>query len=1110
MPFADDKTPHIKMEDLASLPGDAIIIVCDSTTEALRRIPSAVVMSPKKYKALLDEIARLKAQLQTDKPATPSECHLKGKVDNNAVLLQATFVVVTDRDNAAVTLGCPQAWATSAQIEGRTPLIRADTNGFLVRIEKPGKYRLTLDLIVPLAVRTGNERGFELSLPHAAINSIELELPDNAKDVQVGGRPLNDPQLAGLVLSNRRLRGGLGRGTVDKLDLAWKESRPSSGAPVVTAEGSIQVRLEPSEQVTQADLLLKVEGEPRDSWRLFVPLDAEVKVLPPDDRRVQMIETANQAFASLRTIRLKQPSAERFRVQVTARTPLPSKGKLTPVGPFLVVGATRQTGSLLVRNLVRNLHVDYREHGDMKQRRLTDEQTRDPTVVASFTYGNVPWVDKPKGTTGPFSLSWLDLETEMVRTRARTRVAHALSLRPGSPREAPRWDVVSTITPVSKWTDVDRLKVVVPVRWVPADKDLQIGQDKESRFVTFPTALLARDGSSQPLTLAGRYEAPREATGRAILKLPWPEGAVEQCEVTVQVPRDSEVSLHNADSSDLELVKQTGTNEQTWRYRRVPAGEPAIEVDWRPYRPELQVTSVVDLTLGGTRGDLRHELLLQAQRGAFASIALLVPEAVRDSLRVEGGTLQASRDDAVKPPGFRRFFVAGKFTGTECRLVLHYSADLRVKGQAPIAGEPFAVPLVRPEEATRGETKVRVWAEPGYSPLPLGGPLWDEKNVEEVKDHGGLPILVLQSQKLDAPLVLRAGKQAADVTVLVERALVRAQLLEGGGQSYRVSFQLRQLADRFLDVELPGPVATLNLKVALNRRKLTPDIVNAAGQQTDGGNFARLRLGPELIRQTTLLELSYQLQPGRTASSPLRATLQPPKLRGAPETVPTRWQVSLPSNRILLAPESASGLERRWVRLGWLLAYRLKRDEVDFEREFEASLPPELRSSSERVDSESAAVPALVCWQDSAGPILLTHAPRQAWLLVCSLVLLILGLGLFWLARPRSGDGGPMAAWLWPILAFLTVAVGVAVLFWPAALWAVVYGCEPGALVLLGVVAFQWTLHQRSRRQIVYLPSFSRKPPGSSLLRKNSSHRQPHGEPSTIDAPPPNAAGPVS
>jgi hypothetical protein len=82
----------------------------------------------------------------------------------------------------------------------------------------------------------------------------------------------------------------------------------------------------------------------------------------------------------------------------------------------------------------------------------------------------------------------------------------------------------------------------------------------------------------------------------------------------------------------------------------------------------------------------------------------------------------------------------------------------------------------------------------------------------------------------------------------------------------------------------------------------------------------------------------------------------------------------------------------------------------------------------------------------------------------------------------------------------VALAVAAAALRWPMALANVAYGCEPGAVVLVAFAAVQWLLHERYRRQVVFLPSFSRGRAGSSLLRAGA--QRPHGEPSTVDAPP--------
>jgi hypothetical protein len=46
----------------------------------------------------------------------------------------------------------------------------------------------------------------------------------------------------------------------------------------------------------------------------------------------------------------------------------------------------------------------------------------------------------------------------------------------------------------------------------------------------------------------------------------------------------------------------------------------------------------------------------------------------------------------------------------------------------------------------------------------------------------------------------------------------------------------------------------------------------------------------------------------------------------------------------------------------------------------------------------------------------------------------------------------------------------------------------------------QWFFQRRYRRQVVFMPGFTRLATGSSLVKHGSSHR-PRAEPSTVDAP---------
>ncbi|HZV05772.1 MAG TPA: hypothetical protein VE999_11880 [Gemmataceae bacterium] len=1147
LPASDSKkTNEQRKMDLSSLPADVVIFICEHANEALDLVPKAVVLRPDRYQALLDQIAKLKKEIdkpRSEKITPPTRCFLRGKVESGAVHIEAEFAGTAEHADTLVALGCNQAGASAAETDGRMAQIRrAETGSFLVRIEKPGEYHIKLDLLLPLASREGTRRGFELTLPHAVITKLELDLPAECTDVRVGGQLVKELQQTGLELKNNHLSGNPGLGPVDKLDLSWNLARQGAEDSVRTAEGRILARLDAAGLTTEADLLLKTEGAPAKTWSLLIPKNAEIKVLPSEkeDRVEHRIETAEQPFASLRTIHLKEARTEPLRVQVKVPLlPLHGSDSIIPVGPFFVLNTARQTGTVRVRNQVRNLHLDYRGHGDMQLRRLDTEESKgeSPATVATLVYSNIPMEENPDGVSGPKSRSWLDLEAVLVPVQARMRVSHTLTLRSSGPNSGKdtgvrQWEVLTAISPATKWSEAEQLEILVPADWSLIDENVRVvakhvsgvndGESKQplttpdlsARWLTIPTFLLRAPTQSQ--RLEGRYQAKYKAGEHAVLKLPRPQGTIESCEIKIEAPVDAEVFLNNADQVNLELTRQPRPNEQTWRCRSVPADGLGIEVSWRPYRPELRAFSVVDLTLRGNRGEVRQELRLQMPPSPPSFVNLRVPAAIGNSFQIKDDqgrdvqTLQTEvRNSASKVPSSNsdsRLRIPTPSKAGEWKLVLNYRFSDAVFGVPDAVGRgsqerqpivesrqavPFVVPLVTAEQATGGELKVRIWSEPGFVPR-AASPHWEERNVEEVKDRD-LPILVLHANRLDAPLRLLVGEEATGLAVLVERAQMRVQLLESGAQNWRASFRLRQLSWRNLEVLLPAPAATLTARFLLNGIKITPDIVNEKGEHTFGGDIARLHLSPDLVRQTASLEVLFQSPPGRNGASPLRSLLQPPRILRA-MAMPAYWEVSIPANRVLLAPESGAGVERIWTRRGFLWA-------AGFSPTVPSSPSPQPGIEISWAMGEPI---ALVCWQDQTMPIVLTHVPHLGWLLVCSLGLLVVGLGLSWSARPQANGGGRIAPWFWMLLAFLILAIAVAALFWPTMLCAIAYGCEPGALVIVAILSLQWLMHRRYRRQIVFLPSFSRSRGGSSLIRKTPSNRPQSGEPSTVDAPPPS------
>jgi hypothetical protein len=991
-----------------------------------------------------------------------------------------------------------------------------------VWVEKPGDHTLTLDLILAVSTRPAagqptSTQGFVLDLPRAAMTRLELDLPGGVRDVRIGGKPLAETLVKH---RNNQLAGPLG--AAERLDLSWKPAQAPSASAVLAADGAIEVHIDDRQVKSEARLTLSVLGGQTRQWSLLVPPGAEVKPASGDEGRIDRIAATEQKQASLRVIHLKEATANPLTVLITSTRPAPKPGtgKPVPIGPFTVLGAVRQAGNVLVSNTVADWHLEFTPHGDLTRRGASDEELRrDAALVAAFRYGPAG------GDRG--AVSWLDLEAQSVRGQIKTRSAHVLDLRIDG--DGPRWQVQTTMTVTPRWADVDRFTVQIPSdcefngETSAPERVRAVHYDMAARRVEFKLTRGSAQPSLQPFvvtiecTYSGAVNA--EARGQARLTLPRAQGTIEQeGTVTVRVPASLELLPDRergpGESSGLELVKQT-THELQWRCPRRSSTSPArVEVAWQPYRPPVSVASQIDLTLFGQEGQVRQVLRYRLPEPALAPprLTLRVPEAVVNSLRVkQGGRLVASTEGAGGA-GFRTFDLrppANLASGRPEEGPVTRSFVVELDYSFPIQVRPdgrFAVPLAMPDMTAQGETRLRVWSDSGNVPSsPPSG--WTERNIEEVPNNPRLPVLVLHSSRTDLPLTLRFGEAGATATALIEMALVRVEIHEDGVQVYRVGYRVSRLAGRELVFELPAPVNPIGLTATFNGKRVAVD-QPAVDRPEQKVRLARLRLSPDLLRKPAILELSYQLTPDRTDTTVISTTLQAPRLLGEAGGVSTLWQITAPPGWVVISPEAGPATGRTWGWRGWLLAPRSGSTAADQERWLAGGeLPASVAETSTGVR------PTLVLWRDSTPTVQLTHAPQLAWLLACSLVLVLLGLmlsrlplihhaqeGMNGAVSPSGRARSTASVWAWVLLSVLVAAVVLGVLLWPTLAGQIAYGCQPGAVVLLLVAGVQWLLHERYRRQLVFLPSFSRTRPGSSLMRQEAA-RAAHGEPPTVDAP---------
>lgn len=1062
--------PPARPFDFSKLPPNTIIVIGEEGKDALQQ-PGVIVLTPDKFKEMLDQIEQLKKQANPDRAEAPSRCKISGRIEGDVVYLQLQYEFETRKRKTLISLGgqksSPNAatvWPTGVSLDdGKLPLLPPPgDDGLTVQIDPPGPHKLTLDLELLISARgaKGSERGFEIGLPRAAITTIDfLDVPEVIRELRCNARP----RAAKDLNSRNGQRTPTPLGAADRLEVTWKGPGPQQVQPLQTAQGTLDVRIDETQVTTEAELNLQMKSGQTGVWQIQAPpppqASLELDVAPTDPRAPVVTPPPADAKVPVWTIKLREPSDEPLKVRIHARQP--RAGRTVAVAPFAVLQAIQQSGTITV-SVPPELRFKARPRNEVSQREVPEELRKATSNVALFNYWNLP-----PGKADQLTAPALDLEVETVKGALESETAYHLRLTEQG------WQVTATfdVTPVR--TAVERLELDLPAEYdFKASPALLVEPDPE---VKEPMAgrragvLKLAQKQTRPfkLTLEGTFPAPKSQSP-ALVPLP---------RLLQTLDRGARLTVTLPEASELMAVREPGTDplppdkgERAWRLDKTP---PRVEVSWRDHRAELAVESVINVTLTDGQALVQQRLRILAAPEGIKELLLRSADMPKDRAPLVNGQSLEER--------LPRLWAAPLKQGA---VSLEYTVLFR--------GRSFPVPLLWPEGATRCVTRLRVWSEAGTLPEVEGG-AWEHLPYEVVQDRDSLPALVLRSSSPEPKLRLRlsgASEDSEAATRLlpphhVDKALIQAIVTDGGQQTYRARFLLSRVGSPILDVDLPGTPAELGLEVLLDGLAVTTiQGVNERGEKSATGHTARLHLEPRLYRKPAVLDVRYQLAPVEGASR-WQTTLSPPKLRGSVHWGQVRWLVALPSEWVALCPGSRATVEQRLGLRNNLLAPRPALSAADLERWFHAE-----------GDESNLPHAELVCSQAHLGTLHLWHFPQQGWLLICSLSFLAVGLALYFAALPR-----PL---FWGLLVVVGLGVLAVDLVWPGILMSVLYGCEPGVIVLLVVVGVQWFLQRRYRRQVVFMPGFSRRPAGSSIVRngsKSGSHRL-RGEPSTVDVPP--------
>lgn len=1103
----------IPLEKLKTSP-NTLVIVVESMLDAMALFPKLVVMTPEQYQDLKDQIKTLQQQLKIDE-VSPHGCRLYGKLEGDSLALRAEFTFKTYQPRTKVFLGLLGAVLTDAgQLDGQQAFPEPfEKRGFFVPIEKEGEHQLTLNLSVKVDVKkvapSGTERGVDLGLPMAAVQNLELELPANIKEFRANDE-LEKPKSPG--------RWSLALGRSKQLKLSWKDPLPqSSNTTSFVADGVVNVHIDEMQVHVKGDLFVEDRRVPVKEWQILLPAQAKAKIYSPTGLEYSL--NGPDGNSLYHTFKAPTPSGgERWRIAVSMDLPRPAANIRLPIGSFIVVGAAQQ----------HTINVQMPMEASLGQRILFHTKNATPLKnldsEASFKYDVRDKNPKPTSLAdSPLALEW-----RYDKNQLETKVNH--SLKWTTLTQGWQLDVVSRIDVKTIFAGASAIDLKLPMPrqrgmlvygtampaaafpaglpwaalWNPqgvpwADPvaeenavvdDLGIALNVVSRD-PFGKVRVVWGSPTKKLTLVLKSSYRVSSLDRRMrVELPRPLNTQD---------RGAKLSIQGDDRVEV-LYGPSGAEEPVPERHHFDLSldqAPAkLDLAWRPHHREITAESTVDVLLHEHTAEVRQAISFpwDASTGTGADprqtqIRLIVPRGVERVKKISGGEI-SSEDLAKQEIWFRPTADAKE----KVEIVLQYDVAIGKRGaqakKTPPVGAPtLSVPMIWPASVSRKDVKVRIWSQAGGVKVRLSNELlsrgvWKERSIEAVKGKDSFPVMVLQAVGASMPLTLTIEDTASfsSSAFVADRGLIQMVVNENGSQQYRARFRINKIYTDHIDVEMPLP---------MGRFRDRPIFLFAGDRLTDWETVdadkktIRLKLSSGVTVLPGILEIQYVI-PTTESGSSWRTILEAPSFRSDGEIDDLRWQLSLPMPMIAVTFGKQVRTRSQWTVQGWLLT------------------PEPTTSSLEQwltgKEANPSSVPVTFEFsQGSLQPLTIYHFPRQGWLLGCSGVFLVFTLGVYFSPLPRF-----VFSLLLMALAVSLLSVGIV---WPGTLDPLLFGCQPGVVVLAIFVAIHWAWQERSRRQLVFLPAFSRAKPASTVTMPSAAKRP--REPSTVDAPAPPGNGPA-
>lgn len=1076
-----DKTP---------IPGDAIIVICENLGQALSQMqPGSIILSPKRYQALMDELARLKTRTNDSDERIFSECKITGRwlaarppftmQDEAELTIELTFR--TDTPRVRWPLPLKGFLMTQAMLDGQAPIWAREQQSLNLLVPSAGQHQLKLQGRTPVTRNGATRRLLLERLPSAVITSMQFVTSEEvtlaaikgASPVRIESLPNQEKQLIADAL-----------GVVQQLDLQWqiKNNRDTDGQPLVQVVGDIRYAIDEGNIETEARLRFDLQAGKMTEIRLKLPTDIEnlrVETWQRDEKR-EMVEISGPSASGEVTLRLPNAwLAEGMARTIRLRFSQPKEVKLgesISVGQLEVLAprCEKQTGTITLTS-VAELH--YRVDPGILRRADTIEASWFELrgFSQSFRYQKQPAtitavlerVDQPL-LAAEARLSY-QLQTQLNQLKLTCQ----LELRRLSPYA------------------LDQIELSWPTGWtLNSDVFLsplirQVQQDVNTGSIRL--SLAGRLPENIKLNLEGEWQA--AGSLRTQLVLPrvlagWGEREGKRFPIRWV----SSTGTLTVDGPEFDMRIETGTQALlsesltpldldlwvrpplrmvaksiTASANEDPTLVPRLQWQWKPRRPVMRGEAHV--FVAPSRTLIRQQWQWHWPGTTPQQIQLQVPTQVLPSLQL---AWQKPTDAAPQPISWTS---AGKtdepLTIIQLRLpVANMDAmllwcDYMLPGLPLVTGDqPMSLKWHWITPRSEGDEEplpimARVWPDArmqvSWQPLPPSMSRRDDPNAN-VPSAAWTVEPTLQTIFADSsqPVTLQsyAGK-ANPLVTHVERILMEARPLQDGWTSLRAALWLQRLGQEELQLTIPWPSASLTIERILVMGQSLAEQDWSLATQNDQ-TLLRLKLPPTWFSHSFLLEVYLQVQattPGWLPQQWLLPSVQCVEQRAVP---PTRWRVEWPTAQSLLYA-SAARLEQRpnfngiWIEPKPAL----------LKRTMDNWLLPSPVFDLEMVRQEQLAFS--LAQDPIAHSITLWSMPRLTWQMLCSTSVLLLG---YWSWRfPHR-----LLKIIWTILILSYV---VLLLTTPNLAFQAGIAAQPGLAVLLFVwlmrnVYLRWK--QRSHR----------------------------------------------